>query len=402
MARVATASTGPDLPPLRASGAPYFTCDVAISLDRDAKPALSVAVSLPYPDLQWIRIPNGFAAGAAISVVFEPHKPGRIYGDVWQHRVSVADYASTMSQSSMMVERRTIDVPPGRYTIRVMVSDLNGELQSTASDEIEVPDYARVPVGFADLDLGVVDSTGGNFSSVATRLFGLDTERLAARVVLFDRRPGSWPRNYTFHYRVLDDAGQEVAVGNQPVSLAASADPVIVRPVSSGLFIGSYVLEVTLVENKSRWRAERSFEVEESGPPRGRDFERMLEPLAYIATPDEISRLHALPIDKQAEGWDAFWKKRDPTPDTPRNEALLEFFRRMRYAEQHFQGFGPGWRSDMGRIYIKFGAPDQIESHPASAELGMVEIWYFSRPTRRFVFEDREGFGRYVMREGTE
>jgi GWxTD domain-containing protein len=181
------------------------------------------------------------------------------------------------------------------------------------------------------------------------------------------------------------------------VTVSHSAEPIVVRPQNTDLFIGSYTLEVELAEGRSRWRVERSFEVEESGPPRGREFERMLEPLAFIATSAEIEQLRSLPVEQQAAGWEAFWRRRDPTPETGRNEAMIEFFRRVHYAEEHFQGFGPGWRSDMGRIYIKLGPADQVESRPATAQSPQQEIWYYNRPYRRLVFEDREGFGRYVL-----
>jgi GWxTD domain-containing protein len=391
-----------DLPPMRSEGPPYFTCDVAISLDRDAHPALAVSISLPYSSLDWIRVPHGYAAGVALSVAFEPHRAGRIYGDAWERRVSVGEFSTTNSHAASVVEHRTLQVPPGHYNLRVTARDLNGELTSYAEQDVEVPNYANVPVGFADLELGVADSLGANFEPVSTREFGLNVADMAARVRLFDRRAGSWPRSYTFHYRLLDDTGREVVVGNRTVTLSASAEPVVVKSEKSSLFVGSYVLEVSLVEGKSKWRVDRSFEVTESGPPRGKDFERMLEPLSYIATPAEISALQALSPDQQAKGWDDFWRPRDPTPDTPKNEAMLEFIRRVSYAERHFQGYGPGWRSDMGRIYIKLGPPDQIENHPPNTETGATEIWYYTRPNRRFIFEDREGFGRYVLRSGPE
>ena len=123
----------------------------------------------------------------------------------------------------------------------------------------------------------------------------------------------------------------------------------------------------------------------------------MLEPLAYLASPEEMDWLRSLAPEQQARGWEEFWLRRDPSPDTPRNEAQLEFFRRVRYAEHHFRGFGPGWRSDMGRIYIKFGPPDQIENRPTTATTLQVEIWHYNQPYRRFVFSDREGFGRYTL-----
>jgi GWxTD domain-containing protein len=171
-----------------------------------------------------------------------------------------------------------------------------------------------------------------------------------------------------------------------------------VRPTGGELFLGGYVFEVELAEGKSHWRVERSFDVDESGPPRGKEFDRMLEPLSYIASPQEMDWLRSLPPAQQAQGWEEFWRRRDPTPDTQRNEVQLEFFRRVRYAEHHFQGFGPGWRSDMGRIYIKFGPPDQIENRPQTSTDPQLEIWYYNQPYRRFVFADSEGFGRYLLR----
>jgi GWxTD domain-containing protein len=395
---ICSPASAADLAPLRATSPPLFSCDIAITLDHEAHPALSASVTLPYSAMQWIRVPRGFAAGVSISVAFESKSGGRLYGDVWERRLSVPDFVSTTSRSATLSEHRTFDVPPGNYRVRVRVRDLNGEMQSEATDDIQVPDYSRVPVGFADIELGIADSATAAFVPVPTRRFGRNASLLAARVSLFDRRPGPWPRSYTFHYRILDDLGQEIAVGNQPATVSHSADPVTIRPTTSGLFLGSYAIEVQLVEGKSRWRAERTFEVEESGPPRGKDFERLLEPLSYIGTADEIAHLRSLPPDQQAQGWDEFWKRRASATDSEHNEAQLEFFRRVRYAEQHFQGFGPGWRSDMGRIYIKFGPPEQIETRPPSVDSGQIEIWSYSRPTRRFVFEDREGFGRFVLR----
>ena len=135
----------------------------------------------------------------------------------------------------------------------------------------------------------------------------------------------------------------------------------------------------------------------ESGAPTGRDFSRMLEVLSYIAEPGEVARLRSLGPAEQAAGWEEFWRRRDPDPETERNEARTEFFRRVRYTERHFRGYGPGWRTDMGRIYVKYGPPDQVESTAYRGDGPGVEIWTYNRPLRRFWFEDRDGFGRFVL-----
>ena len=391
-----SAARAADLPPLHSDRAPYFTADIAITLDADGHPGLSVSVTIPYPELAWVRVDRGYGAGALISVSFEPRGKGRVFGDTWERRLVVPTFGLTISPNATIVEKRAFPVDPEKYRVRVRVQDLNSEGESSASDRIDVPDYTKVPVGFADLDLGVTD-TSGAFVSSPTRRFGLEVSRLVARVALFDRRSGSWPRTYTFRYKILDETGDEITGGSQQVTIHRSAEPVLVRPGNSELFLGNYQFEVELNEGRSKWRVDRTFEVEESGPPRGKEFDRMLEALSYIADAHEIQYLRSLPPDQQARGWEEFWKKRDPTPDTPRNEAMIEFFRRLRYANQHFQGLGPGWRSDMGRIYIRYGPPDQVETRPATSDSPQLEVWYYNNPYRRFVFADRDGFGRYVL-----
>src|SRR5262249_15847590 len=88
-----------------------------------------------------------------------------------------------------------------------------------------------------------------------------------------------------------------------------------------------------------------------TGPTRGRGVEAW----GCVGGAGEVEQLRRLPVSQREAGWNDFWKRRDPTPETPKNEALIEFVRRVRYAEDHFQGFGPGWRSDMGRVYIRYG-----------------------------------------------
>jgi GWxTD domain-containing protein len=390
---------GAEIPSLRSEQPPDFNADFALSLDSEGHPAMGVSIAIPYQGLQWVKLPPGgsrYGADLELSVAFEPPRPGPLYGAIWQRQVVVAGFEATRASRATVVERRTLDLPPGRYHVTVRVRDLDAQTESKAEQSVVVPDYSRVPVGFGDLELGVADSISG-FHPVAAQVFGAEVRSLAARAALFDRRAGSWPRVYDFRYRILDEAGNSLADGKARATVSHSAEPLVLMAGGHDLFLGHYVLEVELIDGRSHWRVERSFDVEESGPPRGVDFERLLEPMAYIASGDEIQKLRDLPEGQRPQGWEDFWRRRDPTPDTPRNEALIEFVRRLRYAERHFQGFGPGWRSDMGRIYIRYGPPAQIENRPSTATSPQLEIWSYENPYRRFVFGDREGFGRYAL-----
>ncbi len=384
-----------DQAPLRSESPPFFHADLAIALDSTGTPSVGVAINVSFSEFQWVKAGDAFASAAEFTVSLESRRH-RIFGGTWERRISVGSFEATRSSLSTFAERRSFPVPPGDYDVRITVSDRNGEQSALARGAIEVPDFDKAPVGFAALELGTVDSTGA-FVLSPSREFGIEVKSLAARVTIFDRRGGDWPRDYPIRYRLLDDRGEELLKGASSLHAGRSGEPAMLRPSNTNFFVGSYTLEIELLETKSKLRISRSFEVEESGPPQGREFERMLEPLAYIADSREIDILRALPAEEQARGWEEFWKRRDPTPETVRNEAMLEFLRRVSYADRHFQGFGPGWRSDMGRVYIKHGPPDQTESRPATAQTPQLEIWYYGQPYRRFVFADREGFGRYVL-----
>lgn len=89
------------------------------------------------------------------------------------------------------------------------------------------------------------------------------------------------------------------------------------------------------------------------------------EDVRWIITDDERAAFKALSNDDEREQFiETFWGRRDPTPDTVENEFKEEHYRRIAYANEHFAAGMPGWKTDRGEIYIKFGPPDQIEDHP--------------------------------------
>jgi len=128
------------------------------------------------------------------------------------------------------------------------------------------------------------------------------------------------------------------------------------------------------------------------------------EDVRWIITDEEQKAFKLLSNDEERDQFiEAFWQRRDPTPDTIENEFKEEHYRRMAYANEHFAAGIPGWKSDRGRIYIMYGPADEIESHPSGGS--------YERPmeegggeTSTFPFEDwryryLEGIGQEVIIE---
>jgi GWxTD domain-containing protein len=88
--------------------------------------------------------------------------------------------------------------------------------------------------------------------------------------------------------------------------------------------------------------------------------------VVWIITDEEAKSFKSLSNDEEREAFiEQFWLRRNPNPDSPENEFREEHYRRIAYSNEHFAAGKPGWKTDRGHIYIAFGAPDSIDSHPS-------------------------------------
>lgn len=92
----------------------------------------------------------------------------------------------------------------------------------------------------------------------------------------------------------------------------------------------------------------------------------LTEDVGYIITDEERTAFKRMTTDDERQNFiEGFWLRRDPTPDTAENEFKEEHYRRIAYANERYASGIPGWKTDRGRIYITFGPPAEIESHPS-------------------------------------
>jgi GWxTD domain-containing protein len=131
------------------------------------------------------------------------------------------------------------------------------------------------------------------------------------------------------------------------------------------------------------------------------------EEVGYIITKRERDVFMKLQTDRERDIFvEAFWKHRDPLPETPRNEFEEEHYRRLNYANATFGRATPipGWKTDRGRIHILLGEPRNIEQYTNVNGVYPVEIWFYlgdeslGLPTGfNIIFFKRNGVGEYIL-----
>jgi GWxTD domain-containing protein len=180
-----------------------------------------------------------------------------------------------------------------------------------------------------------------------------------------------------------DKASQDKASPAQAQPAADAVDP-LSRPIDA----------------KKKKQQMKDYSKEIKGP-----YKKWLEEdVVWIITDEERAAFKQLSNDEERDNFiEAFWQRRDPTPDTEENEYKEEHYQRIAYANEHFAAGVPGWKTDRGRIYIMYGKPDEIDSHPSGGT--------YERPidegggeTSTFPFEDWryryiEGIGQEIIIE---
>lgn len=147
-----------------------------------------------------------------------------------------------------------------------------------------------------------------------------------------------------------------------------------------------------------------------------RAFVDWIKDVDVLLTEDDRQAWNKLKTNEEREQFiQLFWRQRDPDPDTVENEFKEQFYERVAYANEHFSSGKPGRLTDRGRIYIKFGKPDDIESHPsggtydrpASEGSGSATTYPFEKWFYRYIknvgsgieleFVDPTGSGEYRL-----
>lgn len=125
-------------------------------------------------------------------------------------------------------------------------------------------------------------------------------------------------------------------------------------------------------------------------------------PLVYLMASEEQGVYPGLTVEGKRSFLRQFWVKRDPTPGTPRNEAQEDVYRRIGEANRRFREGGaaaiPGWRTDRGRIFIKYGPPDEVLERPQAGSTNPYVVWKYTQlRVQKYVFLDLTLFGNYAL-----
>jgi GWxTD domain-containing protein len=339
------------------------------------------------------------------------------------------------SSDAYTVEIVDFATAPGRYRLDVSVQDsVSGRKQSSAlevralTDTSVASDLLLAP----KMRLAVAEDTVPNPGEFRA---GNALVVAAARVVLTPLQPkvfylleayGDRERAGSLSVAVKDSTGAVTTKTPEvPANVAAGGSVLQGQLDLTGLPPGNYTmlatlklgdrvvertaqltmagLAATLARDTARRAVLRTTDEGYFAEMVPAELDRAEAPLIYLADQHELSVWSdKLSVDAKRRFLTEFWRKRDPTPGTGRNEKREQFYAAIDYANTKFREGGrnpvSGWRSDRGRIFIKNGAPEQVLRHEREGRAPPYEVWSYAKGRGNYyIFADRSGFGAFNL-----
>lgn len=392
----------------REDNATFFNLDLASFRGEKAKETrLDLYLKIMYDELQFVKISaDSFRAVYETSAVILDQDDFQVNGKIWRDTVWVKDFATTNSRQLFHATKVGFNLTPGKYRVNIGVMDMDTRRTSFRKTTVVLRDFSDDKLSLSDVliaDAVGKDSSGNLIPYPQVAAPRRETSQLLAYFEIYDK---GRDKEYKTSYALKNPKGEKVFQKEVVVRHTGQITPVIAELPNASLVHGVYVIQINVKGREQAATTQREITLHWVGIPANvADLDQAIEQMRYIARKDGVKKIMSVPREKRREAFLKFWRDNDPTPGTDANELMEEYYRRVNYANGNFRGFREGWKTDMGMVYIIFGAPNEIERNPfnryASFYEGRTvkasEVWTYYELNRQFLFFDETGYGDFRM-----
>lgn len=411
--------------PLRTEGKLQVFVETAGFRGPEGLTRLEIYSMLDARQLQFVPEGGKHVSQVDFSAVLRDSKGEEVRRELWSRNISVADLQAMRESGALVRDMVGFDIKPGKYNLSFNAEDIYADRAGNCDGQVVVrsfegPDLiasdlifaselspAQEPGRFVKHNLQVVPNT--------TRFIREgDSLNVYFEAYNFKEQADRPNDSFVLGYSLIDTG--DVVVKTYPARRLVKPGESMVKTETlptDGVPGGVYFLQVEMFDRGTREhvRQRRRFfilkdQAETVQLTAAEEAQlRAFRNIRYVATPSELSAYERLTTnEEQLQFLSAFWKKLDPTPETPLNERLIEHMRRVQYADQNFtaQSGKLGSETEKGRVYIKYGPPDERDYTTSAAGGRAIDTWIYEKAGRYiFVFYDRRGTGVYELVHST-
>jgi GWxTD domain-containing protein len=368
--------------------------------DKPGQSHIDIYVEISYDELQFLKVDSGFKAQCELSATIFDKDKDQIDGKTWQEELFVKEYEQTNSRELICFTKNQFNLDINDYQVVMQLMDQETKKIAKRSIPLKIRDFSTAKLILSDITFA--DSLLINDNKIE-RIRPRPAEHIKAEgtelFCCFDiYSQDKEDDKFKITYKIINNKNK-VVLKQEYVSQRKDIKTLeSIRLEKANLSHGHYQLIVEVEQGKQKETISKVFNLYWLGIPGTiSDLSEAIEQLKYIAKPKEMKTLKKASDEERLDRFREFWKGRDPSPGTAKNELMEEYYRRVKYCDENFSSFRQGWKTDMGMIYIIFGPPNDIERHPFDQDSKPYEVWTYYELNRQFVFLDETGFGDYRL-----
>jgi len=354
-------------------------------------------LSVPNHVLQFLKKKDGFEAQYEATISLKRKKGNLVGRRNWSNKLKTINYLESTSKEILTIHQVEFKVVPGDYVISAELLDGDSKNSGVREKELKYSEHKGDLALYTPFFLDYLSGNWGlddNEIPMFQNIMGAKVTRASFFVsgkikpepyilevtVLSSKKKELWKKSFEsnskekyFHQRIII-----------PDKIA-----------KQGL---RKKVDIVLIQGNERKKESVILSLSKIGiSPSISNIDQAVQNMRYILHDDEWKKLNKSNNTDKETLFLEYWQSRDPTPETSGNEVMNEYFSRVSYSNNNFKSYLPGWKTDMGMIYILFGPPDDLEVYNDPLTRIYSQRWHYYRINKYFDFIDENGFGDYRL-----
>jgi GWxTD domain-containing protein len=354
-------------------------------------------LSVPNHVLQFLKIKDGFEAEYEATISLKRKKGNLVGRRNWSNKLKTIDYLESTSKEILTIHQVEFKVVPGDYVISAELLDGDSKNSGVREKELKYSEHKGDLALYTPFFLDYLSGNWGlddNEIPMFQNIMGAKVTR-ASFFVSGKIKPGP----YTLEVTVLGSKKKELWKKSfESNSKDEYFHQRIIIPdkiAKQGL---RKKVDIVLIQGNERKKESVILSLSKIGISSSiSNIDQAVENMRYILHDDEWKKLSKSKNTDKETLFLEYWESRDPTPETSDNEVMNEYFSRVSYSNNNFKSYLPGWKTDMGMIYILFGPPDDLEVYNDPLSRIYSQRWHYYRINKYFDFIDENGFGDHRL-----
>ena len=374
-------------------------------------------------ELEFVPEDQGAVAKILMQLNIQDEEGNQVENRIWTTGTRAQNTEEAKNTDFMIIDAIGMKLQPGNYQVVLQARDVNSMASGEAKLKLSSRRFSPDLLQLSDVELAfdiVDDTTSGRLTKAGrkilpnpSRIFTREKNMLYFYAELYNLAYGDKIKpEYTLDFYILDANGKKIKEFGEQTQTKPGNSAVVISGLNIGILSGGeYLLQVDAKDKHTGRKASAVkkfivFKEKTADELMAEEIKRFKQDVVYIATPSELNIFDQLNFVGKQNYITDFWKRKDPDPATPENEFKTEHYRRIAYANYHFSrtsDSNDGWNTDMGRVYIRYGEPSEIERHTSSRGEKPWEKWNYNelKGGVYFIFVDEDGYGVYRLVHST-